>query len=113
MWYSEGKLDRDHDYEEAAAREDLAEHIAEFIKLDMSVSQVMCVLLESDIPGEVVEFVYRVAVLHARDDNEEIRALAQTALQWIDVEVYDYARRKAEHIVDSGKAKQWLRERAE
>lgn len=113
MWYSEGKLDRDHDYEEACERDELVEYITEHIKLDMNTQQVMDVLFGSDIPDEVVEFVYRVAALHMQDSNEEIRTLAQAALQWVDIEVYDYARTKAEHIVDSGKAKHWLRERAE
>lgn len=113
MWYSEGKLDRDHDYEEAAAREELVDEIENILYEESNHRTQLAVLLESDIIDEVIELVFKTSCELRRDNDPKVRELAEKVDKWVSDSLHAEFYRQAERIVSRGEANKWFKSREE
>lgn len=113
MWYSEGKLDRDHDYEEACERDELVDAIENILYEESNSKARLAILLESDIIDEVVELVYRTRLTLLMDDDPKVRELAEKVDRWVSDSLHAEFFRQAERIVSRGEANKWFKSRME
>lgn len=113
MWYSEGKLNYDHDYEEAAAREELVDAIENIMYEESDHKTQLEILFESDIIDEVVELVFRTRLALMQDDDPKVRELAEKVDEWVSDSLHAEFFRQAERIVHRGEANKWFKSRME
>ena len=113
MWYSEGKLNYDHDYEAAAAREELVDEIENILYEESNHRTQLAILLESDIIDEVVELVFKTSLTLLRDNDPKVRELAEKVDRWMTDSIHAEFFRQAERIVSRGEANKWFKSRME
>ena len=113
MRYSEGKLDRDHDYEAAAEREELVDEIKNILYEESNHRTRLAILLESDIIDEVVELVFKTSLTLLLDNDPKVRELAEKVDRWVSDSLHAEFFRQAERIVSKGDANKWFKSRME